>query len=64
MSLIIFSHQAFGNPKYPELPFAISQQDIAEILKSTRVTITRLLGALEEDKKIKVNKRRISLINV
>lgn len=47
-----------------ELIFRIPQQEIADMLQSTRVTITKELTKMQEDKKIEIVHRRIRFLDV
>jgi CRP-like cAMP-binding protein len=41
----------------------LSHQAIAEAIGSTRVTVTRLLGDLRQDKLISIHKKKITVYN-
>lgn len=65
VSFLLILCRDFGVPSADgiTIDLKLSHQAIAEAIGSTRVTITRLLGDLREDKMISIHKKKITVHN-
>lgn len=65
VSFLLILCRDFGTPSSDgiTIDLKLSHQAIAEAIGSTRVTVTRLLGELRDDKMISIHKKKITLHN-
>ena len=65
VSFLLILCRDFGTPSSDgiTIDLKLSHQAIAEAIGSTRVTVTRLLGELRDDKMISIYKKKITLHN-
>jgi global nitrogen regulator NtcA len=65
VSFLLILCRDFGTPSSDgiTIDLKLSHQAIAEAIGSTRVTVTRLLGELRDDKMISIQKKKITLHN-
>jgi global nitrogen regulator NtcA len=65
VSFLLILCRDFGTPSQDgiTIDLKLSHQAIAEAIGSTRVTVTRLLGDLRQDKMISIHKKKITVHN-
>ncbi len=65
VSFLLILCRDFGVPAQDgiTIDLKLSHQAIAEAIGSTRVTVTRLLGDLRQDKMISIHKKKITVHN-
>jgi CRP-like cAMP-binding protein len=65
VSFLLILCRDFGvpNSRGITIDLKLSHQAIAEAIGSTRVTVTRLLGELRQEKMISIEKKKITVYN-
>jgi CRP-like cAMP-binding protein len=65
VSFLLILCRDFGvpDPQGVTIDLKLSHQAIAEAIGSTRVTVTRLLGDLRDDRMISIQKKKITVHN-